>query len=189
MTDYFALLGQPRQPWLDLEKLKQAFHEKSRHAHPDAGGGEAAFAKINEAYQVLREPKRRLQHLLALEGQPPAAAGHKIADEVADLFQSVAGASQDAERVLQELADATTPLSRSLLQADLNRVGNRINEALAAVLHLQTCANDELKALSNSMELAPDDRIRELRRLYEHFAYLTRWIEQLEEKRTQLSIC
>ena len=186
MTDYFALLDQPRRPWLDLEKLQQAFHEKSRIAHPDAGGTEAAFAHVNEAYQVLQSPKRRLQHLLALEGQSPTAAGHKIADKVADLFQSVAGATQEAERVLQKFSNAGNPLSRSLLQPDLKRAQSRVDEALAALRHLQTSADDELRALSKS-ETTGEDRIRELQRLYALFSYLTRWIGQLEEKRTELS--
>ena len=29
MIDYFALLDQPRTPWLDLDKLKDTFHRKS----------------------------------------------------------------------------------------------------------------------------------------------------------------
>ena len=188
MTDYFALLDQPRRPWLDLEKLQQAFHEKSRVAHPDAGGTEAAFAQVNEAYQILQEPKRRLQHLLALEGHSPTAAGHKIADKVADLFQSVAGATQEAERVLQKFSHASNPLSRSLLQPDLKRAQSRVDEALAALRHLQTSAETELQALSKSETgTMGEDRIHELQRLYALFSYLTRWIGELEEKRVLLS--
>ena len=188
MTDFFALLDQPRRSWLDLEKLKQAFHEKSRVAHPDAGGTEAGFAQINQAYQVLQEPKRRLQHLLALEGQSPTAAGHKIADKVADLFQSVGVATQEAERVLRKFSSASNPLSRSLLQPDLKRAQGRVEEALAALRDLQASADDELQELSKA-ETFPmgEDRIGELQRLYALFSYLTRWTGELEEKRVQLS--
>ena len=73
MTDYFALLDQPRRPWLDPEELKQVFHQKTLEAHPDAqtpSDRDETFTRLNEAYQVLREPKRRLHHLLTLEGGP-----------------------------------------------------------------------------------------------------------------------
>ena len=36
MIDYFALLDQPRVPWLDLNELKNAYYQKTLQAHPDA---------------------------------------------------------------------------------------------------------------------------------------------------------
>jgi len=49
MTDYFALLEQPRAPWLDPAELKEVFHRKTLEQHPDAGaaGPENDFAKLN----------------------------------------------------------------------------------------------------------------------------------------------
>ena len=35
MTDYFALLNEPRRPWLDADLLKQTFLTLSAGAHPD----------------------------------------------------------------------------------------------------------------------------------------------------------
>ena len=34
MTDLFALLGEPRRPDLDPERIKQTFHRLSRTEHP-----------------------------------------------------------------------------------------------------------------------------------------------------------
>ena len=69
-TDYFALLGEPRRPFLDPERVKETFHRLSLCQHPDqqqdgdpSGGDD--FARLNQAQQVLREPKARLKHLLA----------------------------------------------------------------------------------------------------------------------------
>ena len=54
MTDYFALLGQPRAPWLDPAALKEAYHRQTLQSHPDTAtpGRESDFAGLNEAYQV-----------------------------------------------------------------------------------------------------------------------------------------
>ena len=84
MTDYFALLEQPRKPWLDPEQLKQKYHELARQSHPDEN--------VNEAYRVLADPKSRLQHLLALEGVAPAASSNEIPEELTDLFMAIAPA-------------------------------------------------------------------------------------------------
>jgi curved DNA-binding protein CbpA len=35
MIDYFALLGQPRQPWLEGEELKKRYQTLIKTAHPD----------------------------------------------------------------------------------------------------------------------------------------------------------
>src|ERR1051325_10772034 len=76
MIDYFALLHEPRRPWIDADVLKTRFLELSAEAHPDRvhGAAEAIkkeaqeqFLELNAAYNCLREPKSRVQHLLELE--------------------------------------------------------------------------------------------------------------------------
>ena len=84
MTDYFALLEQPRKPWLDPEELKQKYHELARRSHPDEN--------VNDAYRVLADAKSRLQHLLALAGVAPAASSNEIPEELTDLFMAIAPA-------------------------------------------------------------------------------------------------
>ena len=196
MTDYFALLHQPRQPWLHLEKLKQVFHEETLRAHPDARvpgvdgiEAEGAFAQINEAYQVLRDPRRRLHHLLSLEGQAPAAAGGPIPQEIADVFQTVAASTQAADRVVQKAAAAINPLSRALLRGELVQACSLLNEALDTLLRLRTEADVDLQQLNNSFAETVEDRFVGLSSLFLRYSYLTRWISQLEEKKTHLSAC
>ncbi len=187
MTDFFALLDQPRQPWLDSEKLREAFHEGSRGTHPDAGGSEAAFAQINEAYRVLQNPRLRLHHLLTLENHAPAAAGQAVASDIADLFQSVAAASQEADATSRKLAVASNPLSRSLLQPELRGARGRLDEVSSVLQILHDKANNELKALNDSSQLSAENRVAEIQRLVGRFAYLTRWMSEIDEKRAQLA--
>ena len=189
MTDFFALLDQPRKPWLDQEDLQEAFHQKSRVAHPDAGGSEAAFAAVNEGYRTLSDPKGRLQHLLLLEGQPAAAAGEAVADDIAALFQTVAGASQAAEQVMQKFGQASHPLSRSLLQPGLRKAQAEVEGALAALRALEEGTNAACRRANETSDRPDADFYAELRRLAGRYAYLTRWIEQLKEKQAQLSTC
>ncbi|MGI8436913.1 MAG: DnaJ domain-containing protein [Chthoniobacterales bacterium] len=194
MTDFFALLRQPRQPWLDPEELKEAFHARSLRAHPDARGegitagqAEAEFAQLNEAYRVLHDPRRRLQHLLTLEGHPPGSSMGVIPPEVASLFQSVATATQEADKMAARLTAATNPLSRSLLQVGVVQARKGIETALATLRKLSDEAEEELRAMSAGEASAEAERIERLQNLYVRFAFLTRWIAQLEEKRALLA--
>lgn len=55
--DYYKTLGVPRTATAD--EIKKAFRKLARKHHPDAGGDEAKFKEINEAYEVLSDDKKR----------------------------------------------------------------------------------------------------------------------------------
>src|SRR5262245_23765881 len=85
MQDAFHRLGLPRRFVLDAGELERAYLVRSRAVHPDyhlagsAGDLNASLelsAAINEAYNTLRDPFTRAEHLLALEGGP-SASEHK----------------------------------------------------------------------------------------------------------------
>jgi curved DNA-binding protein len=44
------------------EEIKKAFRTKARTMHPDAGGSEEDFKKVNEAYEVLSDVKKRKEY-------------------------------------------------------------------------------------------------------------------------------
>ncbi|HEV3409330.1 MAG TPA: DnaJ domain-containing protein, partial [Chthoniobacterales bacterium] len=167
MTDYFALLDQPRQPWLDPEQLKQAFHARTLQAHPDARPNESrnSFAEVNEAYQVLRDPKRRLQHLLALHGDAPSPQAARVPTELEELFPRVAGLLREAEIVQGRITTAATALTRFAAVAEATQLQAEVGELLAHVRGL------EANALTCLRTTDSEDKER-LRTLYLLFSYL-----------------
>ncbi len=74
--DYYKTLGVPRDASAD--QIKKAFRKLAREHHPDAGGDEAKFKEINEAYEVLSDDKKRKlydQYGTANENQIPRGWG------------------------------------------------------------------------------------------------------------------
>ena len=70
--DYYKTLGVPRTASQD--EIKKAFRKLARTHHPDAGGDEAKFKEINEAYEVLSDEKKKSlydQYGTANENQIP----------------------------------------------------------------------------------------------------------------------
>ena len=188
MTDHFALLDQPRRPWLDPDELKQTYHAKSLELHPDAqrqAGAEAAFAQLNEAYQLLQDPKRRIHHLLALEGRTPPRDS-AVPDDLADLFPLVAQVTQQADAIRHKVETATAPLTRSLLKSQIVALQNRTAETLQRLRKLHADAITASQRLSMMSPLG-DGEWLELQHLYLRFSYLGRWIAELEEKQTRLA--
>ncbi|MDR3581761.1 MAG: DnaJ domain-containing protein, partial [Candidatus Pacebacteria bacterium] len=61
MKDYYETLGVSRTA--SEEEVKKAYRKLAHQYHPDkAGGSEAKFKEINEAYQVLSDKNKRAQY-------------------------------------------------------------------------------------------------------------------------------
>jgi molecular chaperone HscB len=79
--DYFAFLGLPRKLVVDQAQLERRFRDLSRQFHPDYFYNAVPAERLaslerssylNDAYRALRNPISRIEHLLAIEGLPPA---------------------------------------------------------------------------------------------------------------------
>ena len=58
--DYYDILGVSRDASQD--EIKKAYRKLAHKHHPDKGGDEERFKKINEAYNVLSDEKKRSQY-------------------------------------------------------------------------------------------------------------------------------
>jgi len=76
-VDYFTFFGFPRKLNIDTAKLEREFYELSRKLHPDiyaqAESREQQWSLqqsslLNDAYRTLKDPVKRTQYLLRLEG-------------------------------------------------------------------------------------------------------------------------
>ena len=76
-VDYFAFFGLPPKLNVDVAVLEKSFYELSRRLHPDlnarAGSQEQEWSLeqsslLNDAYRTLRDPIKRTEYLLRLEG-------------------------------------------------------------------------------------------------------------------------
>lgn len=57
MKNYYAVLGCKRGDSVDV--IRQAYHDKARQFHPDLGGEMVMFQEVAEAWNVLRDDKKR----------------------------------------------------------------------------------------------------------------------------------
>jgi curved DNA-binding protein CbpA len=189
MTDYFALLEQPRGPWIDPAALKEAYHRKTLQTHPDtaAQDHESDFAELNDGYQVLQDPKRRLHHLLSLENCVPSSANQAVPQELQELFLLIGGLSQRANLLLEKNRTTTNALSRSLLKSQMVEMQTEVSSLREQVRALDDSATVELRQINSDWKHDRDAQLGALSNLYFRFAYLGRWSAQLDELAFQLS--
>ncbi|MBA4146477.1 MAG: DnaJ domain-containing protein [Verrucomicrobia bacterium] len=205
MTDNFALLNEPRLPWLDPDELKQKFFQLSSESHPDrthnASPSEKEtvnkrYAELNAAYNCLRDPKERLIHLLELETGGKPKDIQRIPPGTMDLFVEIGQTCRDADTFIAERAKVTSPLMKVQLfekgmewTDNLNALQQKINKKRDELI-------DELKQLNSVWESAPatgsPDRasklpFERLEQIYRIFSYVNRWTEQIQERVVQLS--
>ena len=203
LVDFFAMLHQPRRPWLEPNALKTKFLELSSEIHPDRvhGASEAEkesatrrYAELNAAYHGLLEPKERLGHLLTLERGSKPAGLEAMPEEATELFFKIGQLCRAVDGFLagRPKEGSLSPLLKverfkeawrwsEQVQAQLNDV-----QARWAEVENQLRALDEQWARSTSS--GDPHLLAECEAVYRRLSYLSRWRNQLREKLTQLSM-
>jgi molecular chaperone HscB len=142
--DHFHRLGFPRRFVLDAGELDRAYLTHSRAVHPDyhLAGSSADLdaslelsAAVNEAYNTLRDPFTRAEHLLALEGGPSAAEHKQMPPAfLAEMLE----AREEIEQNRGKPAE-TERLTRTFA----NRYDGLMNEVSAQFAKLEASAADD----------------------------------------------
>jgi len=167
--DHFDRLGLPRRFSLDGTAIEREYLARSRALHPDfhqlgssteQAASVALSAALNEAYATLKDPFKRAEYLLRLEGGPSASelkdVPPEFLEEMLDLRMEIAGLeanSPQAQAMESQLAtrrdamvaevgrmlDGLAPETRITQLADIRR---RLN----AIKYVQNLIRD-LRAL------------------------------------------
>ena len=75
--DYFSIFELPRKLNIDISALEKSFYARSRKLHPDLFAraskeeqqwSEEQSSRLNDAYRTLKDPIKRTEYLLKLEG-------------------------------------------------------------------------------------------------------------------------
>jgi len=203
--DNFALLQEPRQPWLDPDSLKAGFLRLAAQLHPDkthqAGAEEKTaanerYAEINAAYHCLLEPRDRLLHLLELESGAKPKDVQSIPPGAMDLLVEIGQACRETDLFLATRAKTESPLLKAQMfetgmawTDKLNQLRQRIDSRRGELL-------DELKSMNAIWNAAPPPGsagraaalpLERLEQMYRVLSYMARWAEQIQERLVRLS--
>ena len=187
MTDAFALLDEPRQPWLEVEALKTKFLTRSAATHQDKftdttekETAQTRFAELNTAHETLRDPKRRLQHLLTLERGHKPDEVHDILPGTADLFLQVGQLLRAIDPFLAQREAETSPLLKA-------QTYPQALDWLEQVTTLQKTLTQSLQHLDTQLQSLNKNWTPEtLEPLFHQYSYLQKWQTQLNDRAMRL---
>ena len=127
--DYFSFLGLPRALVIDANDLERRFRELSRKFHPDFYYNAAPAERLaslerssylNDAVRALRNPVSRIEHLLAIEGLPPAKTEGGTAKVPPSLLEEVFALNEELDEI-RELREGGTPAAALTAKLDTAR--------------------------------------------------------------------
>jgi molecular chaperone HscB len=127
--DYFAFLGLPRRLTIDAQDLEKRFRDLSRKFHPDYYYNATPAERLaslerssylNDAYRALRNPVSRAEHLLAIEGLPPAASEAGTAKVPPSLLEEVFALNEELDEI-RALRESGTGADRLRARLDTAR--------------------------------------------------------------------
>ena len=206
MVDFFALLDEPRRPWLDPELLKAKFHALAATIHPDRvsratepekQAATQSYAELNAAYQCLREPKDRLRHLLELERGDKVEEVQKTAPGMMELLMEISALCREADAYLAEKLVVTSPLLKVQLFERGMALVDRLNLLVARLNDRREALLVQMRHLNMAWETAPpvgsSTRLHvlpcsRLEYIYRDLSYLKRWTEQLQKRVVELAL-
>jgi molecular chaperone HscB len=158
VTDYYELLGIPRGLNLSFEDLQNRYYKLSRELHPDRfmnkpprerEQAENAYSAVNDAYRTFKDPIKRAQYLLALEGFDVGEQGSK--DVPPELLEEVF----ELNMALEEMRSGDDSVRPQLEQAEKNFVGmlEETDEKLQALYEQYDAAHsrDTLTQVRNAL--------------------------------------
>jgi DnaJ-domain-containing protein 1 len=202
-TDYFALLDQPRRPWIETEALKQKFLSLSAEIHPDRvhnadeqtrRAAQQRYAELNAAHSTLINPRERLRHLIELEtGRKPAEV-QQVPARLANFFFEIAQTCRAADAILNLRAKAASSLAKAQLfersQDVVEELGARQQKIGVQRENLLSRLKDADAEWLRQPKTDTDKRqelLLNLEQLYRLFSYCDRWAQQLQERIVQLA--
>jgi molecular chaperone HscB len=149
--DYFDVFHLSRKLKLDVAALEREFYRLSRRLHPDAyarasqqeqQSSLANSSLLNDAYRTLKEPTKRTEYLLKLEG----------------VLSSDEGGVKNEDRVPPDLLEEVFELNMQLEEMRMNRqMGEDDPQLQKDLLAAKTNFDDQLKNANTRLEALWED--------------------------------
>jgi molecular chaperone DnaJ len=103
LENYYSVLGVSENA--TQEEIKKAFRQKSKEHHPDRGGNEEEFKKINEAYSAIGDEQKRAEYDNQRNNPFAGMGGNPFGGDPFDIFANMFGGGRQQRRAPDRVID------------------------------------------------------------------------------------
>ena len=190
--NHFARFGIEPCPWIDQEQVKQRFLQLSAEVHPDKAldksTAERAFTELNASYNVLRNTRARLLHLLELSGAAAEEHVQDVPTAALDFFAKVAALTKSVDALLRKKAAANSPMLKVQLMSESLAELEKVQELQDRIRAKISAIEADLAQLSGAWPPAqPEEGLKFVREAAAALGFLERWNSQLQERAARLT--
>lgn len=138
--DHFARLGMERRYDISLDELERRYLLLARGLHPDQFAqrsaeeraiAEQVSAQLNDSYRALRDPLRRAEYLLALEGGPDRETDKRTPPDFLVEMLELNEVLEEAKTAID--AGSITDAARKDLDRSMRDVERRVADVTATL--------------------------------------------------------
>lgn len=156
---------------IERENLEASYKSLLAEHHPDQGGDKGTFDQVNQAYQILSSPAKRLKSYLEQEGIPHDPRG-TVGNELMDLFMQVASLVQSTEAFIRKKNAAQSALAKALLEPESMATQSKISKLINEI---ETAESVQLTSLEGQLTPA------QISQIARNLAFLEKWRAQLQQ--------
>lgn len=123
MLNYFEVLGLAQGFAIDQDKLESNYLSLQQKFHPDISSSifnQKMSSTINSAYQALKDPIARLEHILELNGVKPASLPQDFILEQFELNEKLSENKDNTQKLQTEITSKINNIYQELLTIDFN---------------------------------------------------------------------
>jgi DnaJ-class molecular chaperone len=190
----FSLFELEPAPALDADALKEKFARATAESHPDKfAQSDVAerdavglrYAALNQAYQILIDPRARLLALYELtKGEKPRDI-QRIPPGTMDLFKEVGELCRGLDDFLERKGAVTNRLEKAALMSEELTLQDSLTDVRMKLEAFAATVEAELSALDVKWR-AGDKDVNALETVYRKYSYVARWRQQMEEREIAL---
>jgi len=172
----WEVVGLSKSLSLDETSLEARYRELSKALHPDAGGNEADFSKLQEAKAILESPGRRLDAWLKTQGIETERT-MVVTESVGQMYGRIDELTRGVDGWAAK--PKMSGLGKALWQKEGLEWKSRLEESIDELTAWENRLGEELSELDKANGDGVNERVVELRA---EFGFLTKWQAGLRER-------
>ena len=177
--DCYKALDQKRCLELDTDRLSEKFQELSKLHHPDAGGDETNFSKINKAHSILLNPSSRVEHLYQLLFNESIRSDGPMSTNVMSLFSEISELITHADMIIKKKEKSLSLVGEALMAKDISKLQSQLFEASGRVRNAKLGVLEFFSEIDQLIQTDHVDTKKVMEQASRDLSFLGKWEREI----------